>query len=499
MTIQFNNMAKSFEGRTIFRNISGKINKGDKAALIGVNGVGKTTLLKILCGRAAADEGNIIYSPENSLVTYFEQNQQFDGERSLYEEACSYISSENQAVVSQDMETKVRQLLFSLGIKRRDFDKKLSQLSGGEKTKIFLTKVLSQRPDVLILDEPTNHLDLSTVKWLEDFIRKLTITVVIVSHDRQFIDNTVNKVFELTRDRLKEYPGNYSDFRRQREHEILTLKRQYEKETREIRHLKKIIAEREDWFAKSDHKAGSGTDYRVWKDKSGNHARVVKAKQIKLMKLEEKRVEKPKDEEANIFDIINRRFVDRKLPKYLIEAKGLSKSYGDNVILENANLQIRSGEKIAIVGDNGSGKTTLLRLLLGRETVSQGYIYVNPSVKIGYFSQELEQLNIDCTLLEELSLQGAEKEKARAVLSSLLFDNEAINKKVGVLSMGEKCRAALGKLILSEVDILFLDEPTNFMDIPSRESFESVIAQFKGTVLLVTHDRYFINKFAERI
>lgn len=499
MNIEFTNISKAFNGSTIFQNITGRINSGDKIGLIGQNGVGKTTLLKILCKKEEKDSGNIFYAPESLLVSYFEQNFKYDSDRTLYEEVYNHMSNEESSANIQDISTKTRSLLFNIGILEKDFQKKISQLSGGEKTKLFLSKVLSQKTDLLILDEPTNHLDLNTVKWLENFIRKLSITVVIVSHDRQFLDNTVKRIFEMNSNELKTYEGNYSFFRIQREIEILTLKKQYEKETREINHLRKIIAQRTEWFAKTDHKPKKDINYGLWKDKSGNQARIIKSKQSKLLKLESNRTQKTVEKDVNIFDIVNRYFIDRHLPKYLIDVKNLAKYFDTTEILKNVSFQIKPGEKVAILGNNGSGKTTLLKILLSNEEATLGSVYIAPSIKLGYFSQELDQLNNNTTLLNEFILQGISQQNARSMLSALHFGDKDIGKKIEFLSMGEKCRVALGKLILSQVDILLLDEPTNFMDIMSRENFETVISQYKGTVILVTHDRYFINKFAEKI
>jgi ATP-binding cassette, subfamily F, member 3 len=497
MTIQFSNLTKIFNGITVFENISGKINKGDKIGLIGINGVGKTTLLKILSQKLDKDSGSIIYSPEKQILHYFEQSQEFEGENTVYDEISMRLSEEDTP--SNLVNIRARSLLFNIGFKERDFAKKLHQLSGGEKTKLFLSKILCKNTDILFLDEPTNHLDIETVKWLEKFIKKLSITTIIVSHDRLFLDNTVNKIFEMNNDSLKEYTGNYSDYRRQKEHEIKTIEKQFERETQEINHLREIIAQRNLWFQNTQSKSSGGVDYRNWKDKSGIQARIIQSKRIKLVKLEEQKVKKPRDEATSVFDTINKHFEERRLPKYLIDIRNLKKCYDENLIFENVNLQIKNGDKIALLGDNGSGKTTLLKILIGQESPSYGSVYITPSLRRGYFSQELETLCGKNTLIEEFIQQGISKPNAFSMLSVLLFKKDDINKPISLFSMGEKCRVALGKLILSKPDLLILDEPTNFMDIASRENFETVISQFQGNVIVVTHDRYFINKFANRI
>lgn len=497
MTIQFSNISKSFNGITIFENISGKINKGDKIGLIGANGVGKTTLLKILSGKIDKDSGIIVCSPGNQILHYFEQAQEFEDENTAYDEI--YKEFLDGSTAGDIVKIRTKSLLFNIGFKERDFTKKLFQLSGGEKTKLFLSKILCKSTDILFLDEPTNHLDIETVKWLEKFIKKLSITIVIVSHDRLFLDNTVNKIFEMNKDSLKEYTGNYSDYRIQKDHEVKTMEKQFERETREINHLKEIIAQRNLWFQDTHSKSSGGVDYRNWKDKSGIQARIVRSKRIRLAKLEEQKVNKPKDEAMSIFDTINKHFQERRLPKYLIDIRNLRKCYDTNLIFENVNLQIKNGDKIALVGDNGSGKSTLLKIIIGEESPSDGSVYITPSLRKGYFSQELETLCKKNTLMEEFMRQGITKQNTFSMLSALLFKEADINKPVSVFSMGEKCRIALGILILSKPDILILDEPTNFMDIASRENFETVISLFSGTIILVTHDRYFINKFANRI
>lgn len=496
MFIVFKGLCKSYNGKNVFKNISGKINPGDKIGLIGVNGVGKTTLVKILAGIEETDEGSISYGNEKESIGYLSQYCEFNGDTTVYEEI--YNSGIKRSNFNEsNYQFKVKRFLNKAGFAEEDFNQKAYNLSGGQKTKLSICKVIACNPYILFFDEPTNHLDVDTIKWLEDFIRKINITVIIISHDRQFLDNTVKKIFLLNHDCLKEYKGNYSQYKIQSDNEFKSMKMAYKKQQTEVRHIKKIIYFQKSWFEKAHNAAGQNDFLRSKADK---HISVMRAKQKQLERIENSKIQEPKNDIAAAFNVINMREKSKnKLPKYIIEVNGLSKSYGEKVIFKNVSFNIKNNDKVALIGANGSGKTTLLKILVNEESKTDGTVYINPSLKISYFSQELEHLNFENTVLEEVLISGVKSSDVRLMLGCLLFKCDDVYKKIKVLSMGEKCRVAFAKLILSGADMLIMDEPTNYMDIVSREKIEEVLEEYQGTVFLASHDRYFIKKIANRI
>lgn len=498
--IEFNDLKKSFDGRDIFSNISGKINEGDKIGLVGINGVGKTTLLRILLKEEDYDEGIVTYRKNNLIINYFSQNYKFEEEKTIYEYLFEYFSNKNTKENNENyVKSKVKRLLLKLGFSENEFNKNILSLSGGEKTKISLCKVFSNKPDLLILDEPTNHLDLNNIKILEDIISKLNITMLIVSHDRAFLDNTVNTIFELTSKKLNVYDGNYTKYKNIKDVEFVAKCKEYEKQEKEIKKLKSIIIQREVWAQNTKNKCDKTSDFYSWKDKSKNQSKVIKAKKKQLKKLEDKCINKPKEEITDIFNIINKDKGRKTFPNHLIKVSSLTKKYNSRVILENINFNIEKNDRIGLIGDNGSGKTSIVKLIMNIDKDYLGNIHKTPSLKIGYFSQELENLNFKNTILDELSQELFNIREISTVITSLSFTFQDLNKKIMDLSMGEKCRISFAKLILSKPDMLILDEPTNFMDIVSKENFEDVLAKYKGSILVISHDRYLISKVCNKI
>lgn len=451
MNVIFENLYKDYKGKIVFSGINGHINRNDRIGLIGINGVGKTTLAKILAGIEEYEDGTIKYSPSNLKIVYMGET--------FYEEA-------------------------------------YSSLSGGEKTKQLLQDTLSKDFDLLILDEPTNHLDMDSVNWLEDTINRIDETVLIISHDRYFLDKTANKIWEMSSKELKEYEGNYTSYKYQKEIENRNGLKEYNKQQREIRHLNEIINDRKEWFDKA-HKAARQNDFL--RSKSKKHVSVMRAKEKQLERLEENRVERPSEEVAACFEILNKKISNAKLPQYLVQGSDLRKSYGNRPILKYASFNIMRGDKIALVGQNGTGKSTLIKMLIGADTDFNGTIRINPSVKIGYFAQELETLNYDESILNNVLIEGVIQNEARLLLACLLFKGNDVFKEVGNLSMGEKCRVAFAKLILSGANLLVLDEPTNYMDIVSKEKIEEILSEYQGSMLFVSHDRYFVKRLANRV
>ncbi|MDF2674786.1 MAG: hypothetical protein K0R09_3054 [Clostridiales bacterium] len=498
MSILFKNISKIYNGKVIFEKISGRISDGERIGIIGINGVGKTTLLRILMGIEIKDSGEVSYIPEDLRFGYLNQYTQFEDNVTVYDELYKsgliYIDS---SFNTDSYKNKLKRTLFEVGFNEKDFTQLASSLSGGEKTKLSICKMLIQNSDVLVFDEPTNHLDMEGIKWLESFLNAINKTIIIISHDRQFLDNTIEKIFEMKHDSITEYKGNYSEYKIQKENEIRCQEREYEKQERDIKHLKEVIIDRKAWF-ESAHKAAGQNDFL--RAKSKKHVKVMRAKQRQLERIEENKIKRPEKDSLAAFEYLAKGALKgKKLPEYLIQGENLYKSFGKKVVFENASFDIKRGERIALNGRNGSGKSTFIKMIIGEEDFEGGYINVNPSLGIGYFSQELENLNFNNSILDEILEQGVPVQSARLVLGSLLFRGEDVYKKIEVLSMGEKCRVAFAKLILSGVDMLILDEPTNYMDIVSREKIEEVLQEYMGTVLFVSHDRYFVKRAANRI
>lgn len=503
MTISLNNIVKSFDGNIIFKNISCTIYDGDKVGLIGVNGVGKTTLIKILMGEEEYDEGVVSITPSYLKIAYLKQLCDIDENVTVSEKLNSFARAMSTEGNSSSYGKKLREALINIGFKERDLDKKIGKLSGGEKTRLSLCLVLSENPDVLILDEPTNHLDLEGIKWLEKFLQSIDKTLIIISHDRLFLDNTVNKIFHMKEDRIKEYRGNYTDYKRQEEHIKNTLQNTQAKQDREIKKLESILEKRMDWYSKaeSDKKKvrklfGKGSR----KESSSKHMSVYRSKAIRLNKLKDNRVELPKDDVSANFNTIGNALKEEvKASKYIIKVNRLKKTFGNKVIFNNVAFHVKGRDKIALMGNNGSGKTTLLKILLGLEKEDSGTVSLNPSLKIAYFAQELDNLNLDNNLIEEIRSCGLDKEGAMRVLGNFLFKGEDLFRKIETLSMGEKCRVAFAKLLTKDFNMLILDEPTNHMDIASKENIEKALREYEGTIIFVSHDRYFVKTIATRI
>lgn len=493
MQLYFNNLSKSYGDSKIFECISGKINQGDKIGIVGLNGVGKTTLCNILCGKETADEGIVKVSSSLKIV-YIEENPKFDNDISVYDEL--YETAKICTTNEKKLKTVVDKALNTVKLSSKMSKMNVKKLSGGEKTKVLLAKILVSEYDLLILDEPTNHLDIESCKWLEEYLNNLNKSLLVISHDRFFLDNVANKIWEIKNKTLKEYKGNYSDYKVEKDNELKNIMKEYTKQQDKIKSLKSIINDRTNWYASAHKSAGQNDFLRA---KAKKHASVLKAKKRELQKLEENKIIKPKEEIAPMFKLINKNIINKKLPSVLISCNDICKSYGEKVILKNSKFQVNNGDKVAIIGENGCGKTTLLKIIQGIDKDYQGEVKVNPSINIGYFSQELSELKLENTVIEEVLLNDISSSEARMFLASLIFKGDDVKKKIKELSMGEKCRVAFAKLILGKSNILILDEPTNYMDIVSKEALENVLCQFQGTIIFVSHDRYFIRKIANKI
>ena len=493
MNVIFESISKSFGNKIIFENLTGNISSGDRIGILGANGIGKTTLARILAGLESQDSGDLIFSPENIKVLYIEQYPEFDEKITVYDELYKHAL---RGSTPERADWITRECFKKVDLDRKLWNQRAMTLSGGEKTKLVLCRAMVCKYDILILDEPTNHLDMESCEKLEEFLAKLDKTLLVISHDRYFLDNIVTKIWEFSRTGIKTYEGNYSEYKYQKDIETKNQMKEYNKQQREIRHLKQMITERKSWY-KSAHNAAGQNDF--YRSKSKKQAGVIKAKQKQLERLEASKIERPQKELSPAFDIINKNIIGQKFPPVLVQVQDLSKRFGERQIFENVSTSIMRQDKVAILGKNGTGKTTFLRILRGLDKAYEGKVNINPSVKTGYFAQELDNLKEGNTVLDEALSVGGTQEEVRALLACLLFKGDDVFKKIELLSMGEKCRMAFAKLILSGANLLILDEPTNYMDILSREKIEQVLEDFQGSIIFVSHDRYLVSRIANKV
>ncbi|SCG81712.1 putative ABC transporter ATP-binding protein ydiF [Proteiniborus sp. DW1] len=473
MLLDVNSVSKFIEDKEILKNINFKLYRKDKIGIVGRNGIGKTTLLRVITSELETDSGSIKfygrygYLPQNLFIN----NNLFVYE--LMEETKKY--------------GEFLELLNRFGLSDAE-KQKVETLSGGEKTKLYLIRLLLQNPDILILDEPTNHLDYETIEWLENFINEFSGAVLIVTHDRYFLDKTVSKIFELEDKTIREYSGGYTFYATQKKIELDRARLEYEEYIKKKRQLE--IAARKHMERANRYNDMSANDFQ--RGKANKIVKRSKAIISRLQNIEEK--EKPKIPK-NIS--IKLEGSSDKTSEILIRVQNISKTY-DKTLFENISFSIYRNARIGLIGKNGVGKSTLLKGLMG--TISlDGDISISPSVKIGYFSQELEELNLNSTILEELKKINSDESYVRTLLGCMLFRRDDVYKRIENLSYGERVRVAFLKLILEENNLLILDEPTNFLDIPTREIIEEALLDYEGAILFVSHDRYFVEKIAEEI
>ncbi|MGI6204571.1 MAG: ABC-F family ATP-binding cassette domain-containing protein [Anaerovoracaceae bacterium] len=517
IVISAKDITKSYGADEILRGISFHVNEGDRIGIIGENGAGKTTLLRILNGEEEASSGDVFVSSDLS-VGYLRQQDDFSSDRTVIEEVEQIfrpledmerdmlrLSSEiaEKAEAGEDAEkaallydemqseferrggytyrSEMRGVLSSMAFPEEYYDKPVSELSGGERTRLALVCLLLRKPELLMLDEPTNHLDIGTLKWLEQYLNSYRGTMLIVSHDRYFLDRTVNRIFEIENGKLDIYEGNYSDYAKLRAEKREAEMRAYKKQSAEI-------ARQEDMIRRYRQR---GTE---------KLAKRAHSREIMLEKMD--RPERPAGERGKIKIRFKESYESGKEVLH-IEGLSMSVGYGSRAkqLFEGLDLDVRRGEKICIVGANGIGKTTFMRIILGEVRPTAGYIKRGHNIKIGYYDQRQENLDPSKTVMDELHDAYAlyTDTEIRSLLGRFLFTGDDAFLTVGSLSGGEKARLALLKLMLSGANLLLLDEPTNHLDIDSKEVFEDALAEFPGTAIIISHDRYFLNKIPTRI
>jgi macrolide transport system ATP-binding/permease protein len=489
--LQANRLSKSYGFREIFNNISFVLREGDRVALVGPNGVGKSTLLKILVGIESATSGTVTLFDTASTAGYVPQDIDFDPTLTPWD-----VLTDEQYRLGSPSLSEAAEALSRFGFTDHDCALPISSLSGGEKTKLALARVWLFHPDILLLDEPTNYLDHGALDRLEDIVRSYPGTILLVSHDRYFLDRTVERIIELSPIGAVEYRGNYTAYRGMKEKAFASYLARYEKEQKEIRRIQVAIDRQVRWAEKAHRDAGTHDFYRRKAKEAAQRAKGVVSR---LEAFKKTSVSKPKQEKAITFD----GFQGEGGGRVMVTADGLTKAF-DKLLFEASDFSVQRRDKVGIVGPNGSGKTTLLKLILGRELPSEGTIWVSPGARIGYMDQQLENLDPKASVLEEVlsSFKNQSPElvtKVRTMLGCFLFTPDDIDKSMEVLSPGEKKRVALIKLLMSNLNVLVLDEPTEHLDLPSREKLEESLVFYAGTVILVSHDRYLLKKVCTKV
>lgn len=501
-----------FGGFTLFDDVSFVINKKDRIALVGKNGAGKSTMLKILAG-LQSPTGGVVSIPKETTIGYLPQQMQLKDIRTVHEEAemafdhihdmereinllneqlaertdyeseayhkiidkVTHLSEQFQMMGGSNYHAELERTLIGLGFSREDFDRPTSEFSGGWRMRIELAKLLLRRPDVLLLDEPTNHLDIESIQWLENFIATRANAVILVSHDRAFIDNTTSRTIEIELGHIYDYKVKYSDY-------VVLRKERREQQLRAYENQQKKLADTEAFIERFRYKATKSTQVQ---------SRIKQLEKIERIEVDE----------------IDTAMLNLKFPpaphsgSYPVIAEEVSKSYGDHLIFEHVNLTIKRGEKVAFVGKNGEGKSTLVKCIMN-EIPFEGSLKLGHGVKIGYFAQNQAQLLDDnMTVFDTVDYvaQGDIRTKIRDILGAFMFGGEASEKKVAVLSGGERSRLAMIRLLLEPVNLLILDEPTNHLDMRSKDVLKNALKDFDGTVIVVSHDREFLDGLVEKV
>ena len=511
MILSCSNISKSFGDNDILKHVSFHIEEHEKTAVVGINGAGKSTLLKIIIGELAADDGYVTLS-KGAAIGYLAQHQDLAGAETIYdalleakrpvlemEERLRRLEAEMKSASGETLESMLQEysrlnhefemadgysvqseitgVLKGLGFAEEEFSKSIDALSGGQKTRVSLGKLLLTKPDVLLLDEPTNHLDMESIAWLEAYLRTYPGSVLIVAHDRYFLDRVVTKIVELDGGTATVFAGNYTAYS-QKKAQIREAKlKAYLNQQQEIRHQEEVIA----------------------KLRSFNREKSIRRAESREKMLDKiDRIEKPRE----IDDAMDIRLEPDVISgNDVLTVRGLAKSFGSQHLFSHVDIDIKRGERVAIIGNNGTGKTTLLKIINGLLPADEGQIRLGTKVHIGYYDQEHQVLHMEKTLFEEIQDErpAMTNTQVRSTLAAFLFTGDDVFKQIKDLSGGERGRLSLAKLMLSQANFLLLDEPTNHLDITSKEILEDALCRYTGTVLYVSHDRYFINRTATRI
>lgn len=508
-------ICKSYGIRDVLKNITFSINEGDKVGIIGANGEGKSTLFKIITKELSQDSGEV-FIDKNKTLGYLSQNLALNSEKNIYEEALSVFDellniesklSSLEIKMSEPYDEKkasyheklikdyttlqdlyshkggyvykgeISRVLKGLGFTENDFYKSINTLSGGQKTRVALCKLLLRKPDIILLDEPTNHLDLEAISWLEDYMKNYKGTVLVISHDRFFLDSVTNNTFEVIGGKVECYNVPYTKFIDLRKKNYEAKLKAYNLQQAEIKRQEAIIEKFRSFNREKSIRAAESREKVLEKmDKIEAPTHAKEASKIKF--------------EASV-----------KSGYDVLHIENMAKSYGDKSLFSNLNLDLKRGEKVALIGENGRGKTTLFKIIMDKVEADKGVKVLGTNVNVGYYDQEQSDLNLDKTIIDEVwdDFPNLTTSKLRSYLASFLFTGDDVFKVINTLSGGEKCRINLLKLILSKSNLLLLDEPTNHLDIISREALEDAILEYDGTLMVISHDRYFLNKVISRI
>ena len=506
------NVAKSFGINAVLRDVSLTIQQGERIGLVGVNGCGKSTLMRIIAGLDSQDSGEIALVRGTRIGYLAQQNMVTSGEsiwnelQSVYEpvfamekrlrelenemahahtdeQHFSHLSADYDRLMHRFEESDgdawksmVSGVLNGLGFKPSQYDQRVDSLSGGEQTRLCLARLLLQKPDLLLLDEPTNHLDMETLQWLENYLASYKGSVLVISHDRYFLDHVCTGIVEILMGSSEQYNGNYTRYTAQRQERFESRMRAYELQQKEIERQEAIIAR-----------------YRMF-----NREKSIKAAESREKALDRmEKLEKPVDERAIRFSFEAR----RRTGEDVLQLSELSKSFGEKHLFRDLSVHVRAGDRIALIGPNGVGKSTLIKLIVGEEKPDTGFIRYGANVDLGYYDQHQSTLHPDKSVLDEVwdRFPQMEQSNVRGALGMFLFTGDEVFKPIKTLSGGEKGRVALTALMLRKDNLLLLDEPTNHLDMDSREVLEDALSDFGGTIITVSHDRYFINRVANRI
>lgn len=513
ITLALNNISKSYGVDTIIKDITFSLNEYEKVGLVGINGAGKSTLFKIIAGELSPDTGNVFLSKDTG-IGYLEQNISIRSDNTLYEEVLDVFhdvmllerelrtleqkiakNSENSTLLDSLMKqysqkseefslmngysynSEAKGILIGLGFSEEEMNKKVNTLSGGEMTRLMLSKLLLKKPNLLLLDEPTNHLDMNSVQWLEVYLKLYKGNVIVISHDRYFLDQLIGRTLEIRDKTLFDYRGNYSYYLEKKDLDEEVALKNYKDNQAELKRQRDIIRQ-----------------LRAF----GREKQIKRARSREKLLAKMERIDKPRsmEQQARIS------FSPSVQSGYeVMHARDLQKSYGNRHLFSNVCIDIYRGEKVALIGPNGSGKTTLFQILLGGETSDSGEVDYGTNVQIAYFDQTRSDLDERNTVIEEVwqSYPHLKETELRNMLAAFLFMGDDVFKLISSLSGGEKSRISLLKLMLSSSNFLFLDEPTNHLDIQSKEILEDALTAYEGTLFFISHDRYFLNKVADRI